>query len=350
MEHYDYIQSEYNNFISINKNNKINKKNKTEFMKILAETINTTLSNLYNIIKDGLISILDSELRPRIEFNANTAFNKRTSKSIVSNASKLIVSNDFINLVIHEFRNPDNINSIDEIIHDFIINRKDEIEGLETVCTTTFYKYIDNNSIDLKTSELPMKSKLKKDKIKKTAKRQKGISIDQRPFKSDDRTEFGHWEGDTIVGSSKILNSGAILTLVERKTRFQITIPIFDRTAKSVRLAFNKIEKQYTIDIKQVFKSITFDNGVEFSDYLKIQKKWKMDIFFAHPYSSWERGSNENGNKLLRIFLPKGVNINDYSHSYIFNANSLINNKIRKILGYKSSLQLFNNELASLAI
>lgn len=345
MEHYDYIQSQYNNFIS--SKNKVMKK--TLFMKQLAISIGTTLSNLYNVINDGIIQVMNYDLSLRTEFSSTVAFEKRTSKSIISNSSKLLSSNDFVSLVINEFRNPNNINSIDEIINDFILNKQDEIEGFETVCTATFYKYIDDNSIDLKASELPMKLRRKKGKKKKIAKRQKGISIDKRPFTPDDRTEFGHWEGDTIVGGSKIPNSGAVLTLVERMTRFQITIPLKDRTAKSVRLAFNKIEKEYNINIKEIFKSITFDNGVEFSDYLKIQKKWKMDIFFAHPYSSWERGSNENGNKILRIFLPKGVNINDYSYNFILNSNRLINNKIRKILGYKSSLSLFTNELAKLA-
>ena len=79
-------------------------------------------------------------------------------------------------------------------------------------------------------------------------------------------------------------------------------------------------------------------------------KYLKNQLYFAHPYSSWERGSNENGNRLLRYFLPKGCNINNYSEDFVMNANELINNKIRKILGYKSSLQSFNDQLAKLAV
>lgn len=80
----------------------------------------------------------------------------------------------------------------------------------------------------------------------------------------------------------------------------------------------------------------------------KYRKYLKTKTYFAHPYCSSERGSNKNGNKLLKIFLPKGCNINDYTDSYVMNANELINTKIRKILGYKSSLELFSEELTKL--
>lgn len=124
----------------------------------------------------------------------------------------------------------------------------------------------------------------------------KGTSIEQRPFSPGDRTEFGHWEGDTIVGSSKIENSGAVLTLVERKTRFQITIKMYDRKANTVYKSIKKIKRKYPelsdFKLKDIFKSITFDNGVEFSKRKDIEKYLTTKTYFAHPYSSCERGSN----------------------------------------------------------
>ena len=92
--------------------------------------------------------------------------------------------------------------------------------------------------------------------------------------------------------------------------------------------------------VKLILKVQAFNNGVEFSKWKDIEKYLKTKCYFAHPYSSCERGSNENGNKLLRIFLPKSCNINEYDDDYVMNANDLINTKIRKILGYKSSLDL----------
>lgn len=349
-EMYDKIQSEYNHFIS-SKDNSIGL---TEFKRRLASAIGTTLSNIYEIIKCGLVEVYNYDLTKRIEFSSQVAYDKRTKKSVESNASKRETAKPFIELVIKEFRNPYNINSIDEIIHDLKLNRQSEIDGMVTICTSTFYNYVEDNKIDnFSKDELPVKSKRKSKNEEREGKTPpKGISIDNRPFSPDDRTEFGHWEGDTIVGSNKIENSGAIFTLVERKTRFQITIKCRDRKALTILKAVKKIKQKYPelkeYEINKIFKSITFDNGVEFSKWEDIQNYLKTICYFAHPYSSYERGSNENGNKLLRKFFPKGCNINSYAENHLTEANELINTKIRKILGYKSSLELFNIELAKL--
>ena len=347
MEHYQKIQSEYNHYMSL----KDKPEGKTSFMKKLAKLINTSLSNLYEIVDSGIIQVLDYNLNYRYEFSAQVAYEKRTTKSVESNASKRLSSKEFVSLVIHEFRSNYNIDSIDCIINDLKQNRSSEIEGLETICTTTFYNYVKDGKIEgFSKTELPMYGKRKEKNDENKGKSDpKGISIENRPFEPEDRNEFGHWEGDTIVGSNNIKNSGAVLTLVERQTRFQMVVKLKDRKAKTVRKAFYKLKKLYPdYDIKQIFKSITFDNGVEFSLWANIAKYLGITIYFAHPYSSWERGSNENCNKLLRIFLPKSCNINAYSEEYIMNANELINMKIRKILGYKSSLDLFNIEVAKL--
>lgn len=347
MEHYQKIQSEYNHYMSL-KDKPIKK---TQFMKKLACMINTSLSNLYEIIDDGLVKVLGYNYEFRTEFSAQVAYENRSTKSIESNASKRISSKDFVDLVVQELRSPYNMNSVDEIIHDLKLNRQSEIVGLETICTTTFYKYVKEDKIaGFSKTELPMYGKRKNKNNEKPGKSNpKGLSIEHRPFEPEDRSEFGHWEGDTIIGSNKIKNSGAILTLVERKTRFQMVVKLKNRKAKTVRKAFYKLKDLYPdYDLKSIFKSITFDNGGEFSDWAHIAKYLGITIYFAHPYSSWERGSNENCNKLLRKFLPKSCNINAYSEEYIMNSNDLINIKIRKILGYKSSLELFNLEVARL--
>ena len=145
---------------------------------------------------------------------------------------------------------------------------------MTTICTTTFYSYVEKNKIDnFSKYELPVKSKRKsKNQEREGITPPKGTSIEYKPFSPNDRTEFGHWEGDTIVGSNKIENSGTVLILVERKTRFQITIKCKDRKALTILKAVKKIKQKYPelkdYQINQIFKSITFDNGVEFS-------KWK---------------------------------------------------------------------------
>ncbi len=347
----DKIESEYNNFIFSRKKSK----KKTEFMKELSKLIGTTLSNLYNIINDGLVEVLAYDLTKRIEFSAEVAWQHRNKKSIESNSSKRESSKEFIKLIIKDLESEYNINSVDEIIHDLIQNRQDEIEGLETICTATFYNYVEAGKIDnFNKSLLPLKGKRKSKNEHKEGKRKRTNinSIENRSDEANSRLEFGHWEGDTVVGSSQIKNSGACFTLVERKTRFQIVIKMKDRKAETVLKAIKKIKKLYPelkdFKLQDIFKSITFDNGVEFSKWKDIEKFLHTTIYFAHPYSSYERGSNENGNKLLRLFLPKSCDMKQYTESYVMRANELINTKIRKILGYKSSLELFTNELTLL--
>ena len=301
---YKKIESEYNHYI-FSKDKKVGK---TRFKKILADMIGTTLSNIYEIIKDGLITVKDYELKDRIEFNANTAYEKRTKKSIESNSSKA-----FVDLVVKELRSEYNINSIDEIIDDLKLNRQEEIKNMETICTATFYNYVEQNKIDgFNKEELPMKTKWKSKNEHKEGKTDpKGTSIEERPFKPDDRSEFGHWEGDTIVGGRNIKNFGAVFTLVERKTRFQLTIKMKDRKANTVYKAVKLLKKRYPelndYKLSDIFKTITFDNGVGFSKWKNIEKYLKTKTYFAHHYSSCKRVSNKNGNKLLRIFYLKAV-------------------------------------------
>lgn len=347
----DKIESEYNYFI----NNKNKEKKKTEFMKNLADLIGTTLSNLYSIINDGLVQVLAYDLTTRVEFSSEEAWKNRNKKSIESNSSKRESAKQFINLIIKDLENEYNINSIDEIIHDLTQNRKDEIIGLETICTATFYNYVNAGKIEnFNSNLLPLKGKRKSNNLKKEGKRKRDKinSIENRPEKVNNREEFGHWEGDTVVGSSQIKDSGACFTLVERMTRFQIVIKMKDRKSDTIIKAVKKIKKLYpelnNLKLEDIFKSITFDNGVEFSRWKDIEKILHTTVYFAHPYSSYERGSNENGNKLLRIFLPKGCDMKQYTESYVIRANELINTKIRKILGYKSSLELFTTELTKL--
>ena len=347
----DKIESEYNHFIF----SKDKSKNKTQFMRELSALIGTSLSNLYEIIKDGLITTLDYELRERVEFSSTEAFNKRNKKSIESNSSKREKAKPFIELILKDLKSPYNINSVDEIINDLKRNRTNEINGMVTICTSTFSNFVRDDKIDnFNINLLPVKPHRKNKNDKKEGKRKRNDinSIENRPFESSNREEFGHWEGDTVVGSSKIENSGACLTLVERKTRFQIVIKMKDRKAETVLKAIKKIKRFYPelndFKLEDIFKSITFDNGGEFAKWKQIEKYLHTTIYFAHPYSSYERGSNENGNKLLRLFLPKSCDMKLYSNSYVINANELINTKIRKILGYKSSLELFTNELTKL--
>ena len=346
LEDYDYIQAEYNYFI----NSKVKKESKLSFMKSLAKRVNTCLSNLYKIINDGMVKLLATDYSTRIEFSSQAAFNTR--KNYVPNNYKIGKANEFINLVIERFKKMKGLESIETIINDLKINHTSLIKNMETVNVKTFYNYVNKGLLPIKPIDLPIAAKRKKRPEKKKYKHIKGTSIDQRPSYINERTEFGHWEGDTVIGIKNKKDS-ALFTLVERKTRYLITIKVKDKGADSIYRAINKLEKEYGDRFSKIFKSITFDNGVEFSRFKDIEikkgsKVKRTTVYFAHPYSSWERGSNERHNKFLRVFVKKGTPINNYSKSFIDYANRMINIMHKKVLNYKSSLSLYNLELSKL--
>ena len=337
-----FIESEYNNFIKTKQNNK------TYFMRKLAASVNTCLSNLYKIIYSGMIEVLNYDLSTRKEFSADVAYKKR--ETVIPNNTKIIKAKEFIDLVINRFKRRYNIESIETIVNDLLINHKDEIKGMTTVSVKTIYNYINDNKLEIKRMDLPIAVKRKKRVEKREYLKTKGTSIDERPFHINERLEFGHWEGDTVVGSKK--GSEVLLTLVERKTRQTIIIKLKNRKSKTVLMAINKLEKQYgTEKFKQIFKSITFDNGNEFARFKDIEKKYNSKVFrtkvyFAHPYCSWERGTNERHNRIIRKFIPKGKAMEEYTVQFINFISNVINNSSKKVLGYKSSQSLFDQELA----
>ena len=355
----DSIIREYNEFMTTtkiefriihkNKHLKVPKRNinKTSFMKNLAKKYNTSLSNLYKIIKAAQIIVMDTNLKEKIEFSSSALSYKRANNKPKNNF-KLKKALPFINMVIKRVKE-NTLDSIDEVINDIKINHSELIQGLTTICTSTMYTYVKSGILDLKPVDLPRMLRRKskpKDKTY-TNPKTRGTSIDERPEHINNRSEFGHWEGDFVTGPRDGVN-GALLTLAERQGRFFYTIPIKNKKSKTVYMAINKLAKHYGDYFNTIFKSITFDNGSEFARYNDLEKKHKIKIYFAHPYASYERGSNENSNQLIRYFIPKGTNINTLKKDFIRDVQSKINNKKRKILGYKSAESIFLNEVKNL--
>lgn len=185
-----------------------------------------------------------------------------------------------------------------------------------------------------------------------------GESIEQRPEEIDEREEFGHWEGDTVYsGKGKRKTTRALLTLTERKTRKEIIIAIPNRKAETVVKALDALERKLGARrFRAIFKSITFDNGTEFAAAEELERSCvnkhlpRTKVYFCHPYSSWERGTNENTNGMIRRRFPKGTNFAAVTNAQIAQAENWINNYPRKILGYKSSEIVFRECLRELGI
>lgn len=215
------------------------------------------------------------------------------------------------------------------------------------ICTKTLYNYIDRDDvfIRLTNKDLPVKKDKKKGsykKIKIAHKNLKGTSIEDRPESVENREEYGNWEMDCVVGNQG--GSGAVLlVLSERKTREEIIFKMPDKTQESVKNRIDALERKYGKKFIEKFKTITVDNGSEFLDFKGIEAsvkspiKKRVMVYYAHPYSSWERGTNENSNKLIRRFIPKGTDIGNISKKKIKYIENWMNNYPRKILGYKSA-------------
>lgn len=166
------------------------------------------------------------------------------------------------------------------------------------------------------------------------------VSIDKRPEIINNKQRFGDWEIDTIVGKG---NKGAIVTIVERTTAFFMMRKLPDGKNAD---ALANIVIDMLLPYKDAVFSITSDNGTEFAKHEKISKKLNADFFFAHPYSSWERGLNEYTNKLIRQYIPKKSKINHYEETYIADIQHKINNRPRKNYLFKSPKYLFYNLVA----
>ena len=351
--HYEFI---INSLIQFNASHP-GKRNigKTQFIKELASTVGTTVSNIYSIIKDATISVRDYNLKVHYELSAMAAFEKRSKNHKIPNNSKFEKSKEFISLVEQEVKS-NRLSSIDETINYLKLHQPDIIKNMVTVSTKTFYSYVHQGRTSIKPIDLPrmVRRKTKKNWKSYIPKRQKGTSITERPEYIKDREEFGHWEGDLVTGLRDGQN-GAYLTLIERKTRFYYMIPISAKSSKKVYMQINKLHKFYGDSFKDIFKSITFDNGSEFSRWKDIEQKQKTKekrttVYFGRPYHSCDRASNENCNGLIRYFIKKGTDINTIDKETTIDINNKINQKKRKILGYLSSEELFLNELAKLNV
>lgn len=158
--------------------------------------------------------------------------------------------------------------------------------------------------------------------------------IDDRPQTVNNRMNYGHWEGDTVQGSNR---SGYLVTLVERKSGYALVGHIPYKTKK----AFRRCSEQLLAPFPQhLRRSITLDNGTEMNDYEELESSTQATVYFAHPYHSWERGTNENFNGLLRQFYPKNREIRTIDQEELDLAVNLLNTRPRKRYGYKSPVEL----------
>lgn len=209
--------------------------------------------------------------------------------------------------------------------------------GFRPFCLNSLYNYINLGLLEgVGAMDLPEKVRRKRRKkaVDNSRKRKAaGRSIEVRPPAVAARSEFGHWEGDCVIGRQSGTGE-TLLTLTERVTRFELIFKLEHKDTASVCKALNQISR--CCDFKALFKSITFDNGTEFSACKRMEfyrGKRRTDVYYAHPYSSWERGTNERHNRIIRRWWPKGRSLAGVQQSDCVRVARWMNDYPRRILG-----------------
>ena len=215
----------------------------------------------------------------------------------------------------------------------------------QIVCIKTLYNYVDRGLLGIRNIDLP--EKLRRSEKKQRDRRNKrvlGRSIEERPAGINDRSEFGHWEADLVIGSKKS-DDDALLTLIERKTREYLMVRVPGKDPEGVMSAIKDLRSQYSEHWDEVFRSITTDNGSEFSMLSGLEDLSGTRVYFAHPYSSWEKGSVERHNGMIRRFIRKGNRIDSYTDEQISQIELWCNGLPRRLLAYYTPDELFEKEL-----
>lgn len=221
------------------------------------------------------------------------------------------------------------------------------------ISKTTLYRYIElGYFLNLTYSDLPFAVKKKKYRKPVPKRAPKGVSIEKRPLEVFERKTFGHWEMDCVLSKRKTKET--LLCLTERLTRFEIIYCMPNHKAETVVKYLNKIERKFGSLFRKIFKSITVDNGAEFSDFTGLEKSIfggkRTALFYCHPYTSCERGSNERLNRDVRRLLPKKSDFSKYDSNYFEYVSKWVNNYPRAIFGFSTAYERFNEELSKIAV
>ena len=319
----------------------------------IARKLGVHHSTIYDEIKRGAVEILDSELRPVTVYAPEMSEAKR-EESRKNREKPLKIGNDhalaewLVDMIGTKGYSPSAACAL--------LGKTPETTFSVTLTRQTVYKYIDEGYLwPLTNKQLRYKGSKKRTykKVKRASRASRGDSIERRPEYINNREEPGHWEMDCVEGKKG--SKRTLLVMTERVTRHEIAIPMRDQTAASVVDALDRLERKYGVRrFKQVFQSITVDNGHEFMDCAGMERSItgrgeRTHLYYCHPRYPGERGSNEKQNQMIRWFFPKGTDFRKVSARSIQKAIDWINNYPRRILDWHSSAELFDVFLAACA-
>lgn len=319
----------------------------------IAKILQVNPSTVYREIKRGEYTHRNSDWTEEVRYSSDLA-DRRYRENLAAKGGGLKIGNDI---------------ALAEYIENKIVDEKYSPEAAlgaaakekksfkVSICKTTLYNYInDGLFLRLTNKNLPVKGKRKQkyNKVIRVAKTDlAGESIEKRPEEILKREEFGHWEMDTVKGKKRSKRS--LLVLSERKTRKEIIVKLRSHTADAVVEAVDNLEREWGSQFSKIFRSITVDNGKEFSNCKGLElsafdkSKKRTKLYYCHPYSSWERGTNEVQNKLIRRHIPKGTDFDEYPIEEITRIEAWINNYPRHMFGFETANDRFQSELMKLA-
>ena len=344
------------NYIRKNKKNKYHHLNYTERTQIerwyniehkkckeIGKLLNKSVRTIQREIKRGKVKNLTTYLVEIYVYSADVA-QQRYDYYIHSKGPDIKLGTDYKLAEYIEKGIKEEKKSPEILINDIA---KNKLEFKSKVCAKTIRNCIHKRILNLTEKDMIYKKEYKEKNTEKyhCVKIPAEKSIDYRPKEANERSEYGHWEGDLVVGKEN--KGAALLTLTERLTREEIIIKIEGKKAEYVKKAIDNLEKKYKEKFYKKFKTITFDNGGEFRKWKELEKscdkrrkKARLKVYYAHPYRSGERGSNENANRLIRRFIPKGTIITNITEEFIKGIENWINNLSRPTFGFKTSLEM----------
>lgn len=310
-------------------------------VKEIAEILGKSKSTIYREIKLGTVEMLDHTLLPYRKYCADAG--QRIQEERSHNKGKdLKIGSDlelikFIEYMVIEKR----YSPVAILAH----IRKKHLSFKTNICYKTIYNYVHQGIfLNLTRNNLPMPRK-KVDAVsysKRQARNHSHTSIEERPREIYDRLTYGHWELDTVESGKG--DKTCLFVFTERMTREELIFKASGKNQKCLTQILNRLERKLSAPVfRETFKTITCDNGCEFTDmqaieksiYNKVMKRTK--VYYCHPYNASERGSNENANKLIRRWIPKGSHISEFTDQYINELQDWINNYPRKIFSYLSA-------------
>ena len=320
----------------------------------IADMLHVHRSTIYREIKRGQYEHLNSDYTVEKRYSPEIA-QKHCDENLQVRGTQLKIGNDYKYAEYIEKKIIEENYSPEAVLGELRVQNRAKDFSV-SICIRTLYNYIDKGVfLNLTNKNLPVKRNKKRGykKVRVQKRASIGTSIEERPEYIKDRKEFGHWEMDSVVGK-RGKSKNTFLVLTERKTRNEIIFKLPDHSATEVVKAVDRLEITWGSMFSDVFKTITVDNGTEFSYFNELERSCtkpdekRTKVYYCHPYSSWERGSNENNNKMVRRIVPKGTNFDSMTDDEVLDMQIWINGYPRRIHDYHSAAELFEKEIAKL--